>query len=202
VNRAEREGLSFEVIAADGVAALLPELSAVSDAWLAEQRGREKGFSVGRFDEAYLRRLPIAVVRREGRVIAFANLLATDAKNEASVDLMRYLPDAPPGTMDFLFARILLHFQAEGFERFGLGMSPMAGMAERRKAPRWQRLGRILFQYGDRFYNFRGLHSFKDKFEPNWEARYLAAPGGLAPVFVLADVATLIGGGVKGVIAK
>jgi phosphatidylglycerol lysyltransferase len=35
-----------------------------------------------------------------------------------------------------------------------------------------------------------------------WEARYLAAPGGVVPLFVLADVATLIGGGVKGVVAK
>jgi phosphatidylglycerol lysyltransferase len=202
VNRGEREGLSFEVIAPQDIAPLLPALREISDAWLAEQRGREKGFSVGRFDEAYLQRLPIALVRREGRPIAFANLLTTDTRDDASVDLMRYVPDAPPGTMDFLFAKIMLHLQGEGYERFGLGMSPMAGMAERRKAPRWQRLGRLLFDYGDRFYNFRGLHNFKDKFEPVWEARYLAAPGGLAPVFVLADVATLIGGGVRGVIAK
>ncbi len=194
VNRGEREGLVFEVVLPSQVAALLPALREVSDAWLAGQRGREKGFSVGRFDEAYLCRLPLALVRREGRVLAFANLLMTEAKEEASLDLMRYAPDAPPGTMDFLFAKIMLHLQAEGYERFGLGMSPMAGMAERRRAPRWQRLGRLLYQYGDRFYNFRGLHSFKDKFEPVWEARYLAAPRGLAPVFVLADVATLIGG--------
>jgi hypothetical protein len=87
-------------------------------------------------------------------VIAFANLLCTEVHREASVDLMRYRPDAPPGTMDFLFARILLHLQAEGYERFGLGMAPMAGMAERRRAPRWQRIGRLLFEYGERFYNF------------------------------------------------
>lgn len=202
VNRGQREGLSFEVIAPDAVGALLPALREVSDAWLAEQRGREKNFSVGRFDENYLQRLPVALVRREGRVIAFANLLTTDAKDEASVDLMRYLPGSPPGTMDFLFAKILLHLQSEGYARFGLGMSPMAGMAERRRAPRWQRLGRLLFEYGDRFYNFRGLRSFKDKFEPVWEARYLAAPGGLAPMFVLADVAALIGGGAKGASGK
>jgi phosphatidylglycerol lysyltransferase len=202
VNRGEREGLLFEVVPADGVAALLPQLKQVSDAWLAEQRGREKSFSVGRFDADYVQRLPVAIVRRDDRILAFANLLTTDARKDASLDLMRHLPDAPPGTMDFLFAKIMLHLQAEGYERFGLGMSPMAGMAERRRAPRWQRLGRLLFEHGDRFYNFRGLHNFKDKFEPDWEARYLAAPPGLAPVFILADVAALIGGGIKGAISR
>lgn len=195
VNRAEREGLSFEVIPADAVAPLLPELQAISDDWLQQQQGREKGFSVGRFDPAYLSQLPVALVRQQGRLVAFANLQVTACKEEASIDLMRHRPDAPAGTMDFLFARIMLHLQAEGYQRFGLGMSPLAGMAERRQAPRWQRLGRLLYKYGDRFYRFRGLHSFKDKFEPQWEARYLATPGGLAPVFVLADIAALIGGG-------
>ena len=194
VNRAEREGLVFEVVAPAGIDSILPALKEVSDAWLAQHRSGEKAFSVGRFDEDYVRRLPVAVVRREDRIIAFANLLMTDAKDEAALDLMRYAPDAPPGTMDFLMARILLHMQAEGYRRFGLGMSPMAGMAERSGAPKWQRVARLVFEHGDRFYNFRGLRSFKDKFEPVWEARFLAAPRGLATAFILADVTTLIGG--------
>lgn len=194
VNRAEREGLRFEVVPAAQVGALLPELRAVSDAWLAEQRSGEKAFSVGRFDDDYLRRLPVAVVRREDRIVAFANLLTTDVRDEAALDLMRHVPDAPPGTMDFLMASILLHLQAEGYERFGLGMSPMAGMAERSGAPKWQRVARLVFEHGDRFYNFRGLRSFKDKFAPVWEARFLAAPRGLATAFILSDVTTLISG--------
>ena len=192
VNRAEREGLSFEVVPPTGVDAILPALEAVSDAWLGDQR--EKAFSVGRFDADYLRRLPVAVVRRGDQVVAFANLLVTDRKDEAALDLMRHVPDAPPGTMDFLMARTLLHLQAEGYRRFGLGMSPMAGMAERSGAPKWQRVARLVFEHGNRFYNFRGLRSFKDKFEPVWEARFLAAPRGLATAFILADVTTLIGG--------
>jgi len=194
VNRAEREGLRFEVVPAEQVDAILPALQAVSDAWLAQQQGGEKAFSVGRFDADYLRRLPVAVVRRDDRILAFANLLMTDAKDEAALDLMRYAPDAPPGTMDFLMARTLLHLQAQGYRHFGLGMSPMAGMAERRGAPKWQRIARLVFEHGDRFYNFRGLRSFKDKFEPVWEARFLAAPRGLATAFILADVTTLIAG--------
>lgn len=194
VNRGEREGLDFAVVPPEAVPALLPELKAISDAWLQQQQGREKGFSVGRFDPDYLCRLPLALVRQHGRLVAFANLQVTTCREEASVDLMRHRPDAPAGTMDFLFAKVMLHLQAEGYQWFGLGMSPLAGMAERRKAPRWQRLGRLLYKYGDRFYRFRGLRSFKDKFEPSWEARYLATPGGLAPVFALADIAGLIGG--------
>lgn len=202
VNRAEREGLSFEVLPPYRVHTVLDALRAVSRAWLAEQKTREKGFSVGAFDDDYVQRLPVAVVRRDDRIIAFANLQVTDARDEASVDMMRYAPGAPPGTMDFLFASIMLYLQAEGFQRFGLGMAPMSGMSERRSAPRWQRFGRLLFENGERFYNFRGLRNFKDKFEPVWEARYLAAPGGAAPLLALGDVASLIGGGMRGVVAK
>lgn len=197
VNRAQREGLAFEVLAPAEVPAVLDELRAVSDAWLGELRAREKGFSVGSFDPAWLARLPVAVVRQHGRVVAFANLLVTEAKQEAGIDLMRHHPDAPPGTMDYLFAQVMLHLQAEGHARFGLGMAPMAGMAERRRAPRWQRLGKLLFEHGDRFYNFRGLFRFKDKFDPEWEPRYLLAAGGVAPMFAMVDAAALIGGGPK-----
>jgi len=194
VNRAEREGLRFEVVAAAEVEALLPALRKVSDAWLAEHRSGEKAFSVGRFEEDYLRRFPVAVVRRDDRIVAFANLLTTDAREEAALDLMRHLPDAPPGTMDFLLVRILQHLQAQGYRRFGLGMSPMAGMARRSGAPKWQRVARLVYEHGNGFYNFRGLRSFKDKFSPVWEARFLAAPRGVAAAFILADVTTLIGG--------
>jgi phosphatidylglycerol lysyltransferase len=97
---------------------------------------------------------------------------------------------------------LMLHFQAQGYQRFGLGMAPMSGMASHELAPRWHRLGRLAFEHGERFYNFRGLRSFKQKFDPVWEARYLAAPGGIAPLFALADIAALIGGGLKGVVTK
>lgn len=202
VNRAEREGLSFEMLPPQHVHAVIDELREVSDAWLVEQEAREKGFSLGAFDEDYLQRLQVAVVRREGRAIAFASVLSTEARREASVDLMRQRPDAPPGTMDFLFAKMMLHFSAAGFERFGLGMAPMSGMAQHPLASRWQRFGRLLFDHGERFYNFQGLRSFKEKFDPVWEARYLAAPGGAAPLLALSDTAALISGGLRGVVAK
>lgn len=202
VHRAERDGLSFCVTPPNEVAPLLPELRAISAAWLAESRAREKSFSLGAFRDVYLMRRPVALVRHHGTVIAFANVLCTQQQSEVSVDLMRQLPGAPSGTMDFLFTQLMLHFKAQGVQRFALGMAPMAGMETHELAPRWHRFGRWLFDSGESFYNFRGLRSFKDKFQPVWEPRYLAAPPGVATLLSLADVTALIAGGLRGVFAK
>ena len=59
-----------------------------------------------------------------------------------------------------------------------------------------------MYRYGEHFYNFRGLRQYKEKYDPVWEPRYLAAPGGLALPRVLASIAALISGGVSGVVAK
>ncbi|HEY7642483.1 MAG TPA: bifunctional lysylphosphatidylglycerol flippase/synthetase MprF [Steroidobacteraceae bacterium] len=202
VHRAERDGLSFSVTPASEVPQLLPELRTISAAWLAESRAREKSFSLGAFREGYLLRRPVALVRQRGTAIAFANVLCTQQQNEVSVDLMRQVPGAPSGTMDFLFTQLLLHFKAQGVQRFALGMAPMAGMETHELAPRWHRFGRWLFQSGESFYNFRGLRNFKDKFQPVWEPRYIAAPPGVATLLSLADVTALIAGGLRGVFAK
>lgn len=201
-NRAEREGLSFEVIPVPALPLVLAEIRAISDAWLREHSTAEKSFSLGAFDEAYILRQPVALVRLGERIVAFATLMSTEQKIEVSVDLMRHLPDAPKGAMDYLFAKLMLHFQAEGYQRFGLGMAPLSGMAEHALATNWHRLGRLLFTHGEHFYNFKGLRAFKEKFDPVWEPRYLASPGGIAPLIVLTDIAALISGGLKGVIAK
>ncbi len=194
-NRGEREGLVLEIIPAEQVAGLIPELLDVSSSWLAMHQAREKGFSLGAFDATYIARNEVAVVRQQNRIVAFASMMKTALKDEVSIDLMRHIPVAPPGTMDFLFAKVILHYQSLGYARFGLGMAPLAGMETHRLAPRWHRLGRLLFARGENFYNFRGLRAFKEKFDPEWESRYLVAPGGLMPLVILIDIAMLIADG-------
>jgi phosphatidylglycerol lysyltransferase len=198
----EREGTSFEIVNQPAVAALLPTLRGISDAWLREKRTREKGFSLGRFDERYITRFPVALVRHQGEVVAFANLWTTDSRRELSVDLMRYLPAAPAGVMQFLFTSLMLWGRAEGYGSFTLGMAPLAGLENRALAPLWSRLGALMYRHGEHFYHFKGLREYKNKYDPVWEPKYLASPGGLALARVLANVAALIGGGIAGVIAK
>ncbi len=201
VNRLERDGYRFEVIEPAQVIELWPQFCAISATWLNTKNSREKGFSLGYFQESYLQGLPAAVVWRDTELVAFANLWQGGGQ-ELSVDLMRYQPDTPNGLMDYLFVRTMLWGQAQGYDWFNLGMAPLAGLHNRNLAPLWNRFGALVFGGGETFYNFRGLHQYKDKFNPQWEARYLATPGGLILPRILTDLTVLIAGGLRGVIGK
>lgn len=200
-NRAGRDGLSFEMLSAPVDDATLKVLHKISDQWLADKHSSEKQFSVGRFDPDYLRQFPIAVVRHEGRIVAFANILTTELKETATIDLMRHVDDAPSGLMDYLFTELMLHLKAEGFARFSLGMAPLAGL-ETRRGSRWtMKLGALVYRHGGHFYNFDGLRNFKNKFDPVWESRFLVAPPRANILLIATDAAALIAGGMRKVVA-
>ena len=191
LRKAERETLTFEVAAKEQVPALLDTLERISDDWLARKGRGEKRFSIGYFDRDYLLRTPVALVRRGGEVVAFANLWAPASRGELSIDLMRQTASAPKAVMDYLFIQLMLWGKREGFAQFSLGGAPFSGLDGRSLAPAWNRLGDLLFRHGEGLYHFRGVRQFKDKFRPRWEPRYLAAPGGLALPRVLAALAAL-----------
>ncbi|MBB3103383.1 bifunctional lysylphosphatidylglycerol flippase/synthetase MprF [Azomonas macrocytogenes] len=199
-SRGLRDGLQLEFH--EPGQAPLEELQVISDAWLIGKQVREKGFSLGRFTPDYLNRFRIAVVRFQGRAVAFANLLETDMAELASLDLMRVHPQAPKLTMEFLMLGLILHFKSRDYTQFSLGMVPLSGLQPRRGAPLSQRLGALVFQRGEQFYNFQGLRRFKEKFQPYWEPRYLAVPAGLDPLVAMADTAALIAGGLTGLVKR
>lgn len=192
---AKREGLSFDLLPAEAVVEWMQELRAISADWLTAKRMSEKGFSLGFFDEAYLRAFPLAVVRQGAELLAFANVLQGADKDELSIDLMRHRTRAPNGVMDYLMLELMLWGHENGYGWFNLGMAPLSGLGSDKLTPLWERAGALIFRYGDSFYNFEGLRRYKAKFDPVWTPRYLACPGGLALPLILADIAALVAGG-------
>jgi phosphatidylglycerol lysyltransferase len=190
-NRALRDGMAFDIIPAADVLNNIDRLNAISQAWLETQGAAEKGFSLGSFSPAYLQRFNVAVVRLNGEIVAFANLLESLNRAELSIDLMRHTDEAS-GAMDFLFAEMMLWGAAQGYQRFNLGMAPLSGLESRPLAPLWHRAGSLIYRHGEAFYNFK----------PEWQPRYLAFPGGLSLPYVLFDVGTLVSGGLKELISK
>jgi phosphatidylglycerol lysyltransferase len=169
---------------------LLQELKQVSDEWLHHMQGSEKQFSLGWFNEAYLKNCEIAVVRTPaGQVSAFANIVPEYQCNDATVDLMRRLKEIENGTMDFLFISLFQHFKQQGYDGFNLGLSALSGVGETEQSRRIEKLLNYLYHHLNQFYNFEGLHDYKDKFHPRWEPRYLVYPSVAAlPDLVIALV--------------
>ncbi len=54
------------------------------------------------------------------------------------------------------------------------------------------RVAALLFNHGERYYGFKGLRAYKDKFNPHWEPRFIASPGGISLMQGLADLNALI----------
>lgn len=203
IRKLEREGARFSVIPAASVPPLLPRLRNVSERWLADRSVREKRFSLGSFSEGYLASTPMALVQVGDRIVAFANLWEGAPGSELSIDLMRYDPDAAPvDTMLYLLTQSMLWAGQRGYRRFSLGMAPLSGLEGGPLGTFWSRLGSAVFRYGEHFYSFQGLRAFKEKWNPTWEPRYVASPGGAAIPAVLTDVSLLISGGVIGMLSR
>lgn len=193
MNRMERENWKFEIWQPQEVVARMAELKAISDDWLSEHKAKEKGFSLGRFDEEYLSKLPCAVILVEGRVVAFGNIWPGNGKEELSTDLMRHVSDAPNGVMDCLFVQLMLWGKEQGYKWFDLGMAPLSGLAAHQFAPLWNRIGGLIYERGEAFYNFNGLRAWKSKFQPEWRPRYLALSKAWDLPAAILDITNLIG---------
>ncbi|MEG0068832.1 phosphatidylglycerol lysyltransferase domain-containing protein [Cetobacterium sp.] len=200
-NKLDNLGYSFEVIPIENVPQIMEDLKSISDEWLLDKNAKEKGFSLGKFTKEYISLFPIGVIKKDGRIIAFGNILTTNNNEEISLDLMRYRNESPNGTMDYFFICTMKYGKDLGFKYFRLGMAPLAGI-EDNTASFWNKIENVIFSHGEHFYNFKGLRAFKDKFNPEWEPRYIAYSGPFNLPNILKDITLLISGGMKGLISK
>ena len=196
--KAGETGACFEVLEPEAVVEILDELEQVSDAWLGHHAGGDKGFSMGGFEQRYMTEFPCAIVRNGGAIVAFATIWPTCDRSSFSMDLMRYSDEAPKNVMDYLFVELMQWGREQGYDAFEFGAAPLAGLEDRPLAPIMSRVGRLLFERGEELYNFRGVRRYKDKYDPLWQPRYIAAPHKWSIPLLLADVSLLSSGGVAG----
>jgi phosphatidylglycerol lysyltransferase len=177
-NKLLRNGYHYDVVQPPFSARMLRELKTISDEWLSSRGASEMKFSLGWFDEAYLNTCPILLVReREGFIEAFANIVPEFQNNGVAVDLMRHRTHVESGLMDFLFVCMFMWAKEQKYSTFNLGLSALSGVGEHSDDPLIERALHYIYNNVNRFYNFRGLHAFKEKFHPIWSPRYLIYPG-------------------------
>ena len=172
-NRFIKSGYRAEVHLPPLPTELLEELREVSDEWLTMMHGREKRFSLGWFDDDYIRSGPVMAIHTpDDDISAFTNMVTEYKLNEVSTDLMRRRAKVESGAMDFLFVSFCEWAKAQGYASLNLGLSALSGVGEQPDDPQIERALHYVYEHINQFYNFKGLHEFKEKFHPHWEPRY------------------------------
>ena len=171
VARARRQGISVRVLERSE---LSPEIRSALQQ-LDEEAARslrlgKMSFSVGQRDD------PSAVERTlglafdgDGRLVAYVSWLWLPAAATMALDEVKRSSQAPPGAVDLLISTSLEHFKGS-VARASLGLAPMTGERQAARLAVFESfLRRVLGVSGLN----PGLYSFKAKFNPTWERRYL-----------------------------
>jgi phosphatidylglycerol lysyltransferase len=152
------------------------QLEEISQEWLEDKRIGEMGFTLGRFSLETLTHVPLFIAVIGERIQAFCSWMPYKNGKAAVLDLMRKRRDAVAGTMDFLIAMSLSQLKDLGYAEASLANAPLANVAEPRGA--LDRGVALLFENMNSFYGYKNLFSFKKKFAPRWEGRFLIYPKG------------------------
>lgn len=171
---------------------LMSYLKKISDEWL---EGRtEKGFSLGFFDESYINRGDLALLKKsDNTVIGFASIMPNyDNQGTIGVDLLRFLPSVPADTIDFFFLSLFEWAGRKGYKRFDLGLAPLANVGLSRFSFLSERIAAQIFYHGHFIYHFQGLREIKQKYTDIWEPKYLAYRKKSSLPFTMLQITLLI----------
>ena len=158
---------------------VLDEAQQVSRQWLNLPHHREYGFFQGRFDRGYMEKCTLSVLRdKNGTMVAFVNEVPSYRSGETYFDLMRYIPGSHWGTMDYLFAQMMLILKNEDYRTFNFAVAPFVGISNRPDATLAEKAVNQIFERLDWFLHSKGLRQYKLKFEPQWKDVFVAYQGG------------------------
>lgn len=190
----KQEGYSCEILHPPYSAEIMDQLQNISDEWLDNRK--EKGFSLGYFNEDYLQFTPLAVLRNHHfEIVAFANLIPLyDEERTVTIDLMRSKKgELPDKAMDYLFLNIFASSIGQGFKRLNVGMTPLSHVGVSKFAGINEKIGTQILVDGQDYYNFRDIQRFKEKYANDWQPKYLAYRKRVFLPFTILQIMMLIG---------
>jgi phosphatidylglycerol lysyltransferase len=151
---------------------LIQKLKAVSDEWLKLSEREEIIFSQGMFVEKEIKeQTVISVENNEEKIIAFLNVIPDYVKNEGTYDLLRKTADAPNGIMDYILVELFKYFKASGIQYVNLGFAPMSGLDDPHTFT--EKSMKFAYEKIRSFSHYKGQRDYKDKFNPNWNDKFL-----------------------------
>ncbi len=172
INKAKNAGFTFHVYEPEIKDGVIQKLQQVSDAWLNKPGKHEMVFSQGMFIPELIKKTTVMTIENpEEKVVAFLNLVPDFVKGEGTYDLIRITDDAPTGIIYFLLTEMFAWFKSKGITHVNLGLVAFAGIENPKTMA--ERSMKIALERLKPLQHFKGQFQFKDKFNPDWEKKYL-----------------------------
>lgn len=169
----------------------LARFQPISDQWL-QSKKKERGFSLGQFDRAYMAGFDIVEAVLGDRSLGFVSLWKSGDGNEWSIDVMRVANDAPNGTMHGLIIEAIAAAKRADVGQLSLCSVPFAGIEQPSNLIEW--VTAALYKYRGAKQGLDGLYRFKNSFRPEWQPVYMATRGSSFPVSAILAIHRLVEG--------
>jgi phosphatidylglycerol lysyltransferase len=172
LNKIREQGYTIHVNTPPLRDGLIQKLKAVSDEWLRLTEREEIIFSQGMFIEKEIKeQTVISVENKEEKIIAFLNIIPDYVRNEGTYDLLRKTSDAPNGIMDHILVELFKYFKSTGIRYVNLGFAPMSGLNDPHNFP--EKSMKFAYEKIRSFSHYKGQRDYKDKFNPQWNDKFL-----------------------------
>ena len=151
---------------------MIQKLKAVSDEWLKQTEREEIVFSQGMFVEKEIKQQTVITIENnEEKIIAFLNIIPDYVKNEGTYDLLRKTADAPNGIMDHILVELFKYFKSQGIRYVNLGFAPLSGLNDPHNFT--EKSMKFAYEKIRSFSQYKGQRDYKDKFNPQWNDKFL-----------------------------
>jgi phosphatidylglycerol lysyltransferase len=151
----------------------LVQMVQLSQRWLAQKGGSEMGFSMGQFDPAGDPEQIVGLaIDPCNRVLAFVTFVPIYGRQGWGLDLLRRDEHGAPGTMELLLARSIEYLKRCGADMLSLGLAPLSNTLNEDGSVLGNSIDVLTHRFGNPSKN-QSLFTFKKKFQPTWESRYL-----------------------------
>lgn len=157
------------------------QLQFVANQW---RRGDERGFTMasGRVaDPRDGRTVAVTALDPAGEMVGLLTFVPWGRRG-LSLDVMRRHPDAPSGLTELMVAELAKEGTAMNIDKFSLNFVVLREVMEKGQsvaAAWWQKALLKLLVFSSRWWQIQSLYQSNVKYQPQWQARYLAVNQGL-----------------------
>ena len=187
VTRANRANLVFHLQQVSQFSNMhAQELRSLADQWRQGDRERGHSMALGRVCHEDDPEAVIAWATLNGEIQGFLQFVPWGIK-DWSLDLMRRDRSAPSGIMEFLIVNSIEHAMHTGVEKISLNFAPFRRLYTESKSDSASSVSypaQAVAMLAAHFSQAQSLTKFSQKFQPEWQPRFLLYPSALSFVRV------------------